>query len=107
MSILNIFKKPNWKNKDNSIRAQAVSHDTSPELKAQLSSISQNDESELVRTAAVRRLNDYELLAKIAENDAHKTVKMAAYKIIQDWIKNTKDENQLAIIKQISNLKTI
>ena len=62
MSILNLFKKPNWKNKDASIRAQAVSQDTSPELEAQLSHISQNDESELVRTAALRRLDDYGLL---------------------------------------------
>lgn len=107
MSILNIFKKPNWKNKDASIRAQAVSHDTSPELKAQLSNISQNDDSELVRTAALRRLDDYALLAKIAENDSHKTVKSAAYKIIQDWIKNKQDEKQLTILKQISDIKTI
>ncbi len=107
MSILNIFKKPNWKNKDASIRAQAVTHDTSPELKAQLNNISQNDESELVRTAALRRLDDYALLSKIAENDSHKTVKTAAYKIIQDWIKNTQDDAQLAIIRQTTDVKTI
>jgi len=107
MSILNIFKKPNWKNKDAIVRAQAVGYDTSPELKAQLKNISRNDESEMVRSAAVRRLDDYELIAQIAENDSHKTVKNAAYKIIQDWIKNTQNDKQLSIIKQITNVKTI
>jgi len=41
MSIFNLFKKSNWKNNDESIRANAVAHETSEELMAQLGSIAQ------------------------------------------------------------------
>ena len=107
MSIINWFNKPKWKNKDTKIRAFAVNTDNSTELKAQLTHISQNDESELVRTAALRRLEDYALIAKIAENDAHKSVKTAAYKILQDWFKNNDNELQLQVIKTINDNTTI
>ncbi|MBL4660394.1 MAG: DUF349 domain-containing protein [Alcanivoracaceae bacterium] len=107
MSIVNWFNKPKWKNKDARVRAIAVNSDTTPELIAQLTNISQNDESEKVRSAAVRRIKDYSLIAKIAENDSHKTVKSAAYKMLQNWFNKNNDEQQLAIIKQITDIKTI
>ena len=107
MSIINWFNKPKWKNKDAKIRAIAINTDDSTELKAQLTNISQNDESELVRSAALKRLDDYTLIAKIAENDTHKSVKNSAYKILQDWFKNNDSEQQLQIIKKINDNTTI
>ncbi len=107
MSILGLFKKPNWKNKDAETRAIAVSSDTSEELLSQLSNISQNDESEKVRAAALRRLKDYTLIAKIAANDSHKTVKATANKILQDWFSKSNDDQQSTLIKQVSDPKTL
>lgn len=107
MSILNLFKKPNWKHKDANIRATSVAADTTDELINQLANISQNDESEIVRLAALRRLKDYTLITNIAKNDSHKTVSSAAYKMLQDWFKKSQDEQQLAIIKQLTDAKTI
>jgi len=107
MSIVNWFNKPKWKNKDARVRAIAVNSDSTPELIAQLANIGQNDASEKVRSAALRRLKDYSLIAKIAENDSHKSVKSAAYKILQDWFNKNTDQQQLAIIKQITDITTI
>lgn len=107
MSLLSLFKKPSWKSKDASIRAAAVATDTSDDLISQLASISQNDESEVVRVAALRRLKDFELIAKIANNDKHKSVTTAAHKILQDWFKRSENELQLTIIKKIPDAKTI
>jgi hypothetical protein len=107
MSIINWFSKPQWKNKDASIRAQAVHSDQSPELKLQLENISQNDESEKVRSAALRRLQNYTLIAKIGENDPHKSVKSVAYKILQDWFSKTDSAQQIPIISSINDSKTI
>lgn len=107
MSIINWFNKPKWKSKDANVRAIAINSDNTEELINQLSSISQNDTSEKVRSAAVRRLKDYSLIAKIAENDSHKSVKSAAYKILQEWFSKDKNSQQLSIIKQITDIKTI
>ncbi len=107
MSIFNLFKKPNWKNNDESIRASAVAHDTSEELLAQLGSIAQNDSSEKVRTAALKRLRDYRLIAKIARNDKSKLVKNAAFKMMQDWFAKKQDDTQLDLIKTIDDVKSI
>ncbi|HHL31354.1 MAG TPA: DUF349 domain-containing protein, partial [Oceanospirillales bacterium] len=107
MSIINWFSKPQWKNKDADIRAQAVHSDQSPELKSQLENISQNDESEKVRSAALRRLQNYSLIAKIGKNDPHKSVKSAAHKILQDWFSKTDSAQQMAIINSIDDSKTI
>ncbi len=107
MSILGLFKKPNWKNKDAETRAIAVSSESSEELLSQLSNISQNDESEKVRSAAIRRLKDYALIAKIAANDSHKTVKATANKILQDWFSKTNDDQQLILIEQVGDPKTL
>ena len=107
MSIVNWFNKPKWKSKDEDVRILAVNSDDSAELISQLVSISQTDESAKVRSAAVKRLDDYALIAKIASNDNDKSVKTAAYKILQDWFSKTTDDNQLEIIKSIDDLKTI
>ncbi len=107
MSIFNLFKKPNWKNNDESIRANAVAHDTSEELMAQLASIAQNDSSEKVRTAALKRLRDYQLIAKIARTDKSKLVKNTAFKLMQDWFAKKQDDAQLDLIKAIDDVKSI
>ncbi|MCF6318990.1 MAG: hypothetical protein L3J83_06890 [Proteobacteria bacterium] len=111
MSILGLFKKPNWKNKDINIRAIAVSTESSPELIAQLSHISQHDESSKVRTSALKRLTDYNLIANIGKNDSDKMVKSAAYKMLQDWFGKSNGESvdaeQLSIISKISDLNTL
>jgi hypothetical protein len=107
MSIVNWFNKPKWKHKDADIRVIAVSSDSTEELVSQLANISQNDESEKVRSAALRRLTDYSLIAKIAENDTNKSVKATAYKILQDWFTKTSVSQQTGIIKSISDPKTI
>lgn len=107
MSILNLFKKPNWKNKDTDIRSTAVATDKTPELVAQLPNISQHDESEKVRTSALRRLSDYKLIAQIAEKDKDKSVKSAANKMLIDWFTQSSSDLQLSIIGSISDNKTI
>jgi hypothetical protein len=107
MSIVNWFNKPKWKHKDADVRVIAVSSDSTEELISQLANISQNDESEKVRSAALRRLTDYALIAKIAENDTNKSVKATAYKILQDWFSKTNVSQQTSIIKNISDPKTI
>jgi len=107
MSILNIFKKPNWKSKDDNIRASAVASESTPELISQLASIAQNDQAEKVRTAALRRLKDYSLIANIAKSDSHKTVKSNAYKMLQEWFSKLDNEQQLTIIKDIDDSKTL
>jgi exonuclease SbcC len=107
MSIVNWFNKPKWKHKDADVRVISVSSDTTEELVSQLANISQNDESEKVRSAALRRLTDYALIAKIAENDSNKSVKATAYKILQDWFAKTNASQQTNIIKSISDNKTI
>jgi hypothetical protein len=107
MSIINWFNKPKWKSKDENIRVLAVNSDESAELISQLVSISQTDESAKVRSAAVKRLDDYALIAKIANKDTDKSVKTAAYKILQDWFSKTTGDIQLEIIKTIEDLKTI
>lgn len=107
MSILNLFKKPNWKNKNTDIRATAVATDKTPELIAQLPNISQNDESEKVRTSALRRLSDYKLIAQIAEKDKNKSVKSAANKMLIDWFSQSTSDLQLSIINSLSDNKTI
>jgi len=107
MSLLNLFKKPNWKNKDDSIRANAVAHESAAELINQLSSIALNDSSEKVRTAATKRLSDYKLISKIALNDSSKLVKNSAYKKLQDWFAKSQDDGQLALIKTINDGKTL
>ena len=84
MSLFNLFKKPNWKNNDESIRATAVATESSEDLISQLAAIAQNDSSEKVRTAALKRLRDYQLIAKIAGKDKSKLVKNAAFKMLQD-----------------------
>lgn len=107
MSLLNLFKKPNWKSKDDTVRATAVASETAPELVSQLPSIAQNDHSEKVRTAALRRLDDYNLIANIAQNDSHKSVKSSAYKMLQDWLSKSDTEQQLTLIKVIEDAKTL
>jgi hypothetical protein len=107
MSILNLFKKPNWKNKDTDIRATAVTTEKSPELMAQLPNISQHDDSEKVRTSALRRLTDFKLIAQIAEKDKSKSVKSAANKMLIDWFTQSSSDLQLTIIGLISDNKTI
>lgn len=107
MSLMSWFNKPKWKSKDADIRAKAVHTDNTPELKSQLIHICQNDESEKVRSVAVKRLSDYSIIANIAQNDPHKSVKNAAYKMLQDWFTQTTDAQQLKIIKEIDDPKTI
>ncbi len=107
MSILNIFKKPKFKSKDAKIRAIAVASDNSAELISQLPNISQHDDSAHVRTAALRRLKDYQLIAKIAHEDKDKKVRNTANKILQDWFNKTEDDKQFDIIKKSTNTMTI
>jgi len=107
MSIKNWFNKPKWKSKDENTRVEAVNSADSVELKSQLVHIIQNDESAKVRSAAIRKLDDYDLIAKIANTDTDKSVKTAAYKILQDWFSKSTDDNQLEIIKSMDDLKTI
>ena len=107
MSNKNWLNKPKWKSKDENTRVEAVNSDDSVELKSQRVHISQNDESAKVRSAAIRKLDDYDLIAKIANTDTDKSVKTAAYKILQDWFSKSTDDNQLEIIKSIDDLKTI
>lgn len=107
MSIINWFNKPKWKNKDAEIRALAVSSDDSPELIAQLPNISQNDESAKVRSAAVKRIKDYSIIALIAENDKNNEVRLSAQKILQDWFINQEDNSQYDILQKIKNNSVI
>ena len=107
MSLFNLFKKPNWKNNDESIRATAVATESSEDLISQLAAIAQNDSSEKVRTAALKRLRDYQLIAKIAGKDKSKLVKNAAFKMLQDWFAKKQDDAQLDIIKTIDDARSI
>ncbi len=107
MSLFNFFKKPTWKNNDEAIRATAVATESSEDLISQLAGIAQNDSSEKVRTAALKRLRDYRLIAKIANDDNSKVVKAAAYKMLQEWFAKKQDDAQLEIIKIIDDARSI
>ncbi len=106
MSLLNLFKKPDWKHKNDDIRAQGVASDDTAELKNQLPTIAQNDSSEIVRNAAVKRLKDYALLAKIANSDKSKQVQNSALKILQAWFSKKQDNEQLTILKTLNDNTT-
>jgi exonuclease SbcC len=103
MSLMNWFNKPKWKSKDVDIRLIAVKNDQSSDLITELPNIIRNDDSEEVRLAALKRINDYELMAQIAKTDSSNEIKNTAVKLLSDWIQKETSEDQIDIIKQLNN----
>jgi len=93
MPIANWFSKPRWKHKDATLRAEAVSNGDHPELLQQLPEIALNDEAPMVRVAATRRLDNIDLLLKIAQSDPESRVQKAAWHTLEKHLLHASDEN--------------
>ncbi len=113
MPIANWFSKPRWKHKDATLRAEAVSTDSHPDLLRQLADIALSDEAPVVRVAATRRLDDVPLLLKIATSDPESRVQKSAWQTLEKQLLQASDENtrqwreQLAGIKHPALIRTL
>ncbi len=101
---INWFSKPRWKNKDDAIRAEAVSQQNDPDLLKILPEIARTDPAASVRAAATRRLDNIPLLLEIARNDTQPRVQKAAWNTLEKILLTAKAD---AIPDCADALKTI
>ncbi|WP_286232417.1 DUF349 domain-containing protein [Thalassotalea sediminis] len=91
--IFDRFFKENWQHKDANIRIKAIANDLSVEDQKQrsiLQSLVTQDASELVRRAALLKLNDLEIyIAAAHSNDQNKIRKFASEQLEQQLINNS------------------
>ena len=80
MGLGDLFK-PKWKHSDDLIRRKAVEKINDQEL---IKKIAQTDEHEWVRSEAVRKLLDQKLIAEIAKNDKHWEPRQAAVQMLSE-----------------------
>ena len=79
MGIADLFR-PKWKHSDAEVRATAVQK-LGPEEMEALVAIASNDDDPAVRRIAIKKIDDPEILAKLAQNDPERTLqRMAADK---------------------------
>ncbi|HET7843330.1 MAG TPA: hypothetical protein VFL14_04220 [Xanthomonadales bacterium] len=78
MKFLDRLRKPEWDSRDAERRARAVTDATDEELGTRLADFARQDDSPLVRRAAVRRLRDLALLGDRMRNDLDDGVRAAA-----------------------------
>lgn len=73
-----LLRKPEWEHRDASRRAAAVASAEAAELRAKLPELARNDPEPRVRLAALRRLDDLDLLRERMREDADATVQAMA-----------------------------
>ena len=78
MKFLDRLRKPEWDSRDPERRARAVAEAGDEELGQRLADFARQDESPLVRRAAVRRLRDLALLGDRMRNDLDDAVRTSA-----------------------------
>lgn len=78
MSLFSLLQKPAWQHRDPDRRAAAVASDGHPELIARLSALARGDAAPQVRLAALRRIDDFAVIAELAGNDPDTGVRALA-----------------------------
>ena len=78
MSLFSLLPKPAWQHRDPDKRAAAVASDTHPELIARLPALARGDASPQVRMAALRRIDDFAVIAELAAHEPDAAVRAFA-----------------------------
>ena len=90
--IFNLFKSKNsWQHKDSNVRIAAVNEELAidnPEDKALLTSLLNNDTSELVRRAVLLKFNNFDDYLRASHGNSNKAVKEFAFKQVQQILAN-------------------
>lgn len=91
MAPVSRFRKPDWQHRDPERRAAAVASAKEKELLEELPRLAREDDAPEVRLAALKRLDDWVLLADLAAGERDDTVANAAWERALDLL--TRDDS--------------
>ncbi len=89
--MINWFNKPKWQNKNEEVRALAISTGDESELQPHLPAIIAEDPSERVKKAALNRLKDPEQIIQVLKTGVAKSLQPVLLKRVCDWLINGED----------------
>ncbi len=113
--MLNKFRKPNTQHAKPDVRLAAIEQLEStndPQAHNTLMQLAKSDPDQAVRTAAIAKLHDLQLVAQLAEHEQDNAVRNTALKRFHELISGQIDngpslESRLALIKTTQNIDTL